>query len=431
MHYNSQAIQLNNTIQQENPAVYKMLSNKGKSIFFPSLGILSQSAEAKSTKINATIGIAKENTGSPTYLESFQKNLNLKPNQIYPYAPSSGLPSIREQWKSMQIQKNPSLKQKKYSTPIVTNALTHGLSITGFLFADPADKIITPDLYWENYDLSFEIAYETQISTYPLFDAQNKFNMKGLKEQLEGSNQKQIVVFNFPNNPSGYTPIPQEIQDIANLLKESTKRGNHIIAIIDDAYFGLIFEKNVVKESIFSSLCDLHSNILAIKIDGPTKEDYAWGFRVGFVSFGTKDGSNSLYGALESKTAGAIRGSISNVSHIAQSLLVDGWKNPEYQSQKEQKFHLLQTRYRKTKDILKSHPEYQKEFKALPFNSGYFMCIKILNNDAEEIRQKLIEQSIGVIAFGNLLRIAFSSTPTDQLKELFQIVYETCQHKIL
>ena len=35
---NPQAVELNNTIKSVNPAVYEMLSNKGKGIFFPAKG---------------------------------------------------------------------------------------------------------------------------------------------------------------------------------------------------------------------------------------------------------------------------------------------------------------------------------------------------------------------------------------------------------
>ena len=41
-----QARALNEKIIAANPAVYDLLSQRGKAIFFPKLGILSQSAEA-------------------------------------------------------------------------------------------------------------------------------------------------------------------------------------------------------------------------------------------------------------------------------------------------------------------------------------------------------------------------------------------------
>ena len=43
------------------------------------------------------------------------------------------------------IQENPSLEGKSFSNPIVTNALTHGLSIVADLFVDEGDAVIYPD----------------------------------------------------------------------------------------------------------------------------------------------------------------------------------------------------------------------------------------------------------------------------------------------
>ena len=48
--------------------------------------------------------------------------------------------------------------------------------------------------------------------------------------------------------------------------------------LVDDAYFGLVYEDNVFKESIFARLAGLSENIMAVKLDGPTKEDYVWGW---------------------------------------------------------------------------------------------------------------------------------------------------------
>jgi aspartate/methionine/tyrosine aminotransferase len=88
-------------------------------------------------------------------------------------------------------------------------------------------------------------------------------------------------------------------------------------------------------ESLFSKLANCHENLLAIKVDGITKEEYAWGLRVGFITYGIKNGSKELYRALEDKTAGAIRGNISNSSHPAQSLFLNALKSPEHEKEKE------------------------------------------------------------------------------------------------
>ncbi|MDO5577601.1 MAG: aminotransferase class I/II-fold pyridoxal phosphate-dependent enzyme, partial [Fibrobacter sp.] len=349
----------------------------------------------------------------------------LKENEGFSYASSYGRPEIRTAWKNVLYKKNPSLVNEQFSTPVVTSALTHGLSMAGYLFVNENDTIISPDYHWENYDLIFSHAYNGVIKTFPLFTSENGFNVRGLEEKLaEGEIGKKIIILNFPNNPTGYTVTNTEAQQIKNVLVESANRGNEILVFIDDAYFGLVFEKDILKESMFSLLANAHEKILAVKLDGPTKEDYVWGFRVGFITFGVANGSENLYHALESKLAGAIRGNISNASNIAQSLLLSAYFNKNYENEKKEKYQILQKRYQKIREIINSHPEYNQYFTPYPFNSGYFMCVKLIDINSERIRKLLLDKySTGVITQGDIVRIAFSSLPYNTIEKLFQNLY--------
>jgi hypothetical protein len=59
----------------------------------------------------------------------------------------------------------------------------------------------------------------------------------------------------------------------------------------------------------------------------------------------------------------------------------------------------------------------------MPFNSGYFMCVKPVGVDAEKVRKHLIEKySIGTIVLSGLIRIAFSTIAKDKLADLFAAV---------
>lgn len=425
MPFNSQALEINEIIQRASKSVFKSLAERGKAIYFPKKGILSQSAEAKDASINATIGTALEDAGLAMVLDSINSLLNLKACDGFSYAPSFGRPEIRAAWREMMLKKNPTLAGKGMSLPIVTSALTHGLSMAGYLFVDPNDRVISPDRYWENYDLIFSNAYSATIDTFSTFIDNSRFNIEGLREKLmQGPIGKKIVILNFPNNPTGYTITEEEAQRLRTVLIEVADAGNNLVVLIDDAYFGLVFEKGIFKESMFSLLADAHENLLAVKFDGPTKEDYVWGFRVGFMTFGIKNGSEPLYRAIEAKLAGAIRGNISNASNVAQSLLLSAYNNPVYDSEKTQKHSILQRRYEKIKEILATHQEYAPLFYPLPFNSGYFMCVKIVSGKAEEIRKKLLlSYDTGTIAQGDILRIAFSSIPFAMLEKLFDNLY--------
>jgi aspartate/methionine/tyrosine aminotransferase len=424
MKLDAQARQLNDQINAVNPRVFSMLSEKGKSVYFPKRGILAQTAEAAGKGINATIGTALEDDSLPMCLEPLWKQFNVQKKSIFSYAPSPGRPEIRSAWNDMLFKKNPSLSNKSVSLPVVTSALTHGLSMAGYLFCDAGDTIILPDLYWENYDLIFSHAYGATIVTYPTFNG-NAYNVEGLKQRLDASPRgKKIVLLNFPNNPTGYTVTEGEALAIIKVLVDTADAGDDIVLFIDDAYFGLVFEKGVLSESLFALLADAHERILCVKFDGPTKEDFVWGFRVGFVTFGVKGGDSRLYGALEAKISGAIRGSISNASNIGQSLLLKAYADSQYDAEKRAKYGVLKRRYKKMRDILAAHREYAEVFTPLPFNSGYFMCVKLNKGDAEPVRQRLLAHyDTGIIAPGSVIRIAFSSTPYHLLDTLLDNVY--------
>src|SRR5690554_76823 len=207
---NPQAEELNQIIRQKSPALYEMLSERGKAIFFPKKGILGQTAEAKGTRINATIGTAVEDDGSPMRLESLAARINLEPSLAFPYAPSFGRPDLRAKWQEMLYEKNPSLGSTPISLPVVTNALTHGISMAGYMFVDPEDEIIVPDLFWGNYNLILGNAYDGKLVKFNLFK-DGRFDLDAFEAKInEGGIGKKIVLLNFPNNPAKYTPTQKE-----------------------------------------------------------------------------------------------------------------------------------------------------------------------------------------------------------------------------
>jgi len=152
---NPLAKDLNARLEVAAPEILAMLSSMGRRLYFPK-GILSQSAEAKqkATRFNATIGIATEGDG-PMHLASAAKHLvDVEPSEAFPYAPPAGQPALRERWRDKLLAENPSLRDKRVGSPVVTSAITHGISLVGDLFVDPGDRILMPDKLWGNYRLT-------------------------------------------------------------------------------------------------------------------------------------------------------------------------------------------------------------------------------------------------------------------------------------
>ena len=420
------AVKLNETLK--GTCAYDLLSDYGLRMYVPK-GIIVQSAEAKqkATKYNATIGVALEN-GTAMYIPAMKAQFadTMKVGEIFPYAPMGGVPALRKIWKEDMYAKNPLLAGKSISLPVVTSGLTNSLSLVCSLFVENGGDVVLPDMYWENYNLILDEQRQANKILFPLFKGDG-FNTEGLDQALESADDCVTVILNFPNNPTGYTPTDAESDKIVAILKKHADAGKRITLITDDAYFGLFFDDEPCKQSLFAKVCDLSENILAVKCDAATKEEMVWGFRVAFVTYGSKGFTEEQYDALMQKTMGALRGSLSSCSLPAQNILLKAMANPNHAADKALGVKKIGERYFELKKALKKH-EKEDYLKALPFNSGYFMLFWCAC-DAEKLRGLLLDEyQTGIIRSDeHHVRIAFSSVDVPKIEGLIDTVYEAAK----
>lgn len=419
---NPLAQNLNDQLVDESPEILNMLSNLGKSMYYPK-GILSQSAEAKSTKYNATIGMATNDKGK-MYADTLYGVYNhLSPDEVFPYAPPQGIEPLRDLWQDKMLNENPDLTSDSISRPIVTNALTHGLSLVADLFVESGDTILLPEHNWGNYKLIFNTRHSANIETYPIFNKEGHYTTDSLVSTLENYNQdKVLLLLNYPNNPTGYTPTSEEVKTIVSAINDLANRGTNVIAVVDDAYYGLFYE-DVYTQSIFTAINNLESkNILPIRLDGATKEFFAWGLRVGFITFGLKN--DTAKKVLEAKVKGLIRSNISSGPMPSQSAIKYVLEHhSDFDKEIQANIDTLQERYEVTKDVVYGD-KYKDYWQAYDFNSGYFMSIKVNGVNPEELRKHLINKySIGIIALNHTdIRIAFSCVEKDDIPHVFDSI---------
>ena len=423
---NPLAQELNESLK--NTSAEKLFSDLGKRIYFPK-GIIAQGGEAKQKAFtaNGTIGTTVIN-GKAAILPSIQKYApELSSRELVSYAPTAGFPEIRNAWKEKQIKKNPSLLNKTISLPVVVPGLTAGLSYIMDLFVDKDKPMLAPNPSWDNYVLIAEARRGNEFHQFEMFK-DGKFNLNALEKAVCSEAEKYgsvRIILNFPQNPSGYSPTSLEVQELSRILKQTAEKGTPILVISDDAYFGLNYEDDIEKESLFAHVCNLHENILAVKADGPTKEDFAWGFRCGFLTFGCKGFTEENYDALVKKLMGVIRSSVSCAATPSQSILLKSFNDENTDSEKEEFKQILKRRYKIVRNFVDTHSS--DVIEALPFNSGYFMSFHTKNIDAESLRVKLLEEKgIGTISIdSSTLRVAFSSIDEDKIEQVYSAIYET------
>ncbi|MBP3708786.1 MAG: aminotransferase class I/II-fold pyridoxal phosphate-dependent enzyme [Treponema sp.] len=412
-------------------AAEALFSQLGHRMYFPN-GIIAQSAEAKkkAAKANGTIGMTVIN-GTPAILPSIKKDMPcIDAGAIVAYTPTAGNIDLRKQWREQIIEKNPLLASKGISLPIVVTGLTAGISYIVNLFCDETKPLLTPAPAWDNYAFIAEAQANANLHQFPLFN-NSSFNIaafeKCMYEEVEKYNTVRLLL-NFPQNPSGYSPTHDEVMQICKIIQHIAEQGAKLLIICDDAYFGLNYEDSIEKQSLFAYLADIHENVLAVKIDGPTKEDFVWGFRCGFLTFASKNLSDVHYGALEKKVMGLIRASVSCNPTLSQTLLMRAYADPMHQEQQAFFRKTLERRYCAVKSFVNAHSS--SVLTPLPFNSGYFMSFHVAKIDAEDLRKQLLsDKGIGTIAIDNsTLRVAFSSIDEDKIESVYSDIYETAEN---
>lgn len=426
---------LNERLHAAAPEVLEMLSSLGRRLYFPK-GILSQGAEAKQKahRFNATIGIATEGDG-PMFLPSIAKGVpDVDPADAFNYAPPAGQQALREQWRDKLLAENPSMAGRSFGLPVVTSAITHGLSLVGDLFVEAGDCIVLPDKLWGNYRLTYEVRLGAKISTFPFYDGQG-FAVDGFRDALKANaaeHSKLIVLLNFPNNPTGYMPTAAEGDAIAEALLAVAESGTKVVAVFDDAYFGLFYHLGAesMTESLFGRLANQHRNLLSVKLDGATKELFVWGLRCGFITIapGALENADEVSEVLDAKLRGAIRGAVSNVPQLSQSLVREALSSGTIDAERNQKLETLRARAESVFAVA-NEPRYKESWDVYPFNSGYFMCVNTKGVEAERVRVHLLDEyGIGLIATGaHDLRIAFSCLELEEIEPLFEAVHKAIQ----
>ncbi|MBN2154250.1 MAG: aminotransferase class I/II-fold pyridoxal phosphate-dependent enzyme [Candidatus Lokiarchaeota archaeon] len=432
----------NEFIALRNTPIFDAFSNFGRRVFLPQ-GVFYWAGLAKNAAINATIGDAKGaelnqylDVKSAKPVTFFVKNISdllgpgIDASTIASYAPIAGLPDLRAKWKDWILEKC-GLKampeaQSLISTPVVVAGVTNAIYFTVKFFADEGETVLLADKYWENYDTIINLNLGASVDVFNTFK-DGKFDVAAMREKAEeiGAGQgKVILLLNFPNNPTGYTPDTAEMAAIAEAIVGAANTiQKPVVVMIDDAYEGYVYDDAAEKRSLFAFLVDKHPMVIPVKLDGASKELLFYGGRVGFMTYGFSSrwgvDLKQLDADLNNKLSGAVRGTNSNGSHVSQLLVLKMLEGMAKSIENRQKvIAVLQERYEAFKKAgVKLHAP-EKGIFWDPYNGGFFAFLNLPKSiPADEFAKKLLdEQELGTIpvhtkAGVNGIRIAYCSMP--------------------
>ena len=116
---------VNRVLKQHAPVVERCLSSLGRQAVFPE-GVPFQSAQAKQTELNATIGQVTDGHGNPIPLPALRDAASeLDERMAFLYSPQAGQNAVRQRWQQFQLQRSGSVKAERISLPLVTHGAGH------------------------------------------------------------------------------------------------------------------------------------------------------------------------------------------------------------------------------------------------------------------------------------------------------------------
>lgn len=415
------AADINAPLEREAPALFRALSPLGKRIFFPP-DIPAQAAEARGRELNGTTGQITDGRGGAVRLPALASAFGDLPgrdlDQALLYSPVEGLPEVRRRWREWQRRSAPAGVPS--SLPLVTVGLSHGLSLVADLFGGEGKAVAIPQPFWGNYRQAFAVRTGVKVLTAPAY-VDGRYNPRAVADALADLpvGEPAVAILNIPSNPGGYSPDPEERRATVESLLGVAARGP-LVVVCDDAYAGLVFEPDIPRESLFWDLAGAHPNLVAVKVDGATKEFSFFGGRVGFLTFALEPESEAAR-SLESKAKMLVRSGVGSPVATSQVILLQALRKEGVEAEIEQVRRLLEGRYRALKGALaEADPALMI---SLPFNSGCFALVELpekLGLDSETVRRHLLDRhDTGLISIApRYLRIAHCSVDEGALPEL-------------
>lgn len=156
---------------------------------------------------------------------------------------------------------------------LVSNGAKHSLFNVFQSLLDDGDEVIIPAPYWVSYPELVKYCGGCNVVLQTDESTNFKITAKQLKEAI--TQKTKILVLNSPANPTGMVYAKSELQEIADVLKDS-----NVWVVSDEIYEKLIYDTE------FHSIASVNSNMLerTIVVNGLSKAAAMTGWRVGYIA---------------------------------------------------------------------------------------------------------------------------------------------------
>lgn len=138
---------------------------------------------------------------------------------------------------------------------------------------NPGDEVIIPAPYWVSYPDMVEIAEGVPVVVQCSLENHLKLTPENLKEAI--TPKTKWLILNSPNNPTGMAYTRQELEALADVMRQAP----HLYVLSDDIYERLVFD-GFQFATLAQVAPDLKDRILTV--NGVSKTYAMTGWRIGY-----------------------------------------------------------------------------------------------------------------------------------------------------
>ena len=375
--------------------------------------------KGKDAVVNATIGALLDDNGDLAVMQTIIEQIkNLGDDDFAEYAPIGGIPEYQAAVKKAVFHKfNPTSHVEIIATPGGTGAIRTVISN----YSKPGDKVLTCDWYWAPYN-TICVEQARSLDTYPLFNAENTFNLEGFKEkvfELATQQQSLVILLNTPaHNPTGYALSDSDWKEVVNILNDEKLAGIPIALFVDIAYIDFAGDPEEVR-AFLPELEKLKENVLPVIGYSASKTYTSYGMRTGAMLCMAK--TKEIADEFKQVCSFSARNTWSNCNRSGQKVIANIYKEPEtlkkVGAEREGIRNMLLER-----GTVFENAAAEVGLKTVPFISGFFVCIECDNPG--EISDKLAEQGIFVVPLAKGIRISIASISKKQCVRVAKAIAE-------
>ena len=366
---------------------------------------------------NATIGVVLNEEGNLAVLPTMEKVYRSLPmSELSAYAPITGLPDYTNAVIDLVFADN---KPDGYFSALATAGGTGAIHHAIANYAERGENVLTSDWFWGNYNI---ICNETgkSLSTFKLFDEEQKFNIVDFTNKVEELLKKQnslLIILNTPaHNPTGFALSENDWDQVLGVIK-SRVANKKISLLVDIAYIDFAGEKNPTR-AFMQKFSNLPENFFVMIAFSMSKSYTFYGQRTGAL-IGIS-ASEKIIDEFKDVSKYSCRATWSNINRGAQALLVklnaDKDLAAHYVWERSELYHMVQRRA----DVFVEEAK-KCGLRIVPYKGGFFIAIPAENPAA--VCQKLHDDLIFAVPLKLGIRVAACSTSFEKMHGLAEKIY--------